>query len=218
MHARAERLGDTGISAPSQWTPRLSDDFVAALVIVTAESRERRAERVAELRVIAGEAGVVEVADLLEADALTGQREHFGYRDGIAQPSIEGGLIDQPGMGAPQPGGGWRPIKPGEFVIGYEAERRAPPLPEGVGDLCLNGTYVVFRKLRQDVALFRAFLAHAATTAYGSDGPAGQERIAAKLVGRWRSGAPVSLYPDRDGGSPENDFRYQVSEDVIPAA
>lgn len=100
------------------------------------------------------------------------------------------------------------PLKAGEFVLGYidEWERLAPmPQPEVLGR---NGSYVALRKLHQDVAAFRRFLAHHATSAED------EELLAAKIVGRWRSGAPLALAPD--GDDPElaadlhrrNDFLY----------
>jgi deferrochelatase/peroxidase EfeB len=69
-----------------------------------------------------------------------------------------------------------------------------------------NGTYVVFRKLRQRVAEFRQYLKA------NSTGPEDEELLAAKMMGRWRSGAPLALCPFHDdpelGADPRrnNDF------------
>ncbi len=62
------------------------------------------------------------------------------------------------------------PLKPGEFLLGYEDEAGADgtQAPEPF-ELRLNGTYLVFRKLYQDVAAFRRYLATAAKSLYGSD-------------------------------------------------
>jgi deferrochelatase/peroxidase EfeB len=57
---------------------------------------------------------------------------------------------------------------------------------------------MVFRKLYQDVAAFRRYLALAAKAAYGSDDAPNQELVAAKMMGRWRSGCPVDLSPHKD--------------------
>ena len=84
----------------------------------------------------------------------------------------------------------WRAIKPGEFVLGYEDEDRGPaPAPPAPFDR--NATFMVWRKLHQDVAGFRAQLAEQAAAA-GLD----EEPVAAKLVGRWRDGSPLALRPD----------------------
>jgi Dyp-type peroxidase family len=72
-----------------------------------------------------------------------------------------------------------------------------------------RGSYLVLRKLYEDVAAFRGFLeTHAAEL--GID----VEYMAAKLMGRWRSGAPLVLCPTHDdpelGADPlrNNDFEY----------
>jgi deferrochelatase/peroxidase EfeB len=62
------------------------------------------------------------------------------------------------------------------------------PQPEVLGR---NGTYVVLRKLHTRVAAFRQYI-HAK-----SSSPAAEELLAAKFVGRWPSGAPLALAPER---------------------
>ncbi len=115
--------------------------------------------------------------------------------------------------------GTWRPLKPGEFLLGYEDEAG----PDGTQapepfELRLNGTYVVFRKLYQDVAAFRRYLATAAKSLYGSDDQYHQELVAAKMMGRWRSGCPVDLSPEKDdpaiAADPQrrNNFTYAGDE------
>jgi Dyp-type peroxidase family len=112
-------------------------------------------------------------------------REHFGFQDGISQPAIEG-------TGLPASNPHESPLKAGEFVLGYPDEwERLPPMPQPEV-LGRNGSYVAMRKLHQDVAAFRRFLAHHSTCL------AEEELLAAKIVGRWRSGAPLALAPDRD--------------------
>ncbi|MEP6624460.1 MAG: cytochrome P450, partial [Acidimicrobiia bacterium] len=56
-----------------------------------------------------------------------------------------------------------------------------------------NGTYMVLRKLEQDVVAFRQYVAETAQL-LGME----PEMCAAKFVGRWRSGAPLELTPDHD--------------------
>ena len=87
------------------------------------------------------------------------------------------------------------------------------PTPDVLGR---DGTYVVYRKLRQDVGAFRRLLKE------GSRGfPGGEERLAAKLLGRWRDGTPVELSPDRPdpalAADPHrnNDFRYADDGDGL---
>jgi Dyp-type peroxidase family len=55
-----------------------------------------------------------------------------------------------------------------------------------------NGTFLAFRKFHTRVAAFRKYLREQASTSEG------EELIAAKMVGRWRSGAPLVLAPEHD--------------------
>ncbi|MGO7748522.1 hypothetical protein ACC677_37865, partial [Rhizobium ruizarguesonis] len=49
--------------------------------------------------------------------------EHFGFADPISQPPIEGSdTPSYPGYGVLENDGTWRPLKAGEFLLGYEAE------------------------------------------------------------------------------------------------
>ena len=133
--------------------------------------------------------------------AQPGDLNSLGYKDGIDQPAIEGSGVE------PLPGQG-RPIKAGEFILGYPGEAGIPlpmPQPDILGR---NGTYVGFRKYQSRVGAFNRFLR--------ANGSTEEERelLAAKLVGRWRSGAPLTLAPDVDdpalGADPQrnNDFDY----------
>ena len=131
--------------------------------------------------------------------------EHFGYRDRLSQPVIEGTGVE------PTPGSG-PPIKPGEFFLGYPDEEGPSsrlPQPE---ILSRNGSYVAYLKMEEHVGAFRDFLrAHGET-------PEQQELIAAKLMGRWRSGAPLVLAPDGDDpklgadSQRNNDFNYAAMD------
>jgi deferrochelatase/peroxidase EfeB len=153
---------------------------------------------------------------LAHENGIGSEGEHFGFADPISQPPIEGADIPSyPGDGVQEPDGTWRPLKPGEFLLGYEDEAG----PDGVQgpapfEFWRNGTYVVFRKLYQDVAAFRRYLARAAKALYGSDDPYHQDLVAAKMMGRWRSGCPLDLSPDRDdtaiASDPQrrNNFNY----------
>ena len=85
-------------------------------------------------------------------------------------------------------GGGWRPIRAGEFILGYEDEEGALPSAPPPDELSCNGTFLAYRKLYQDVAGFRAMLA-AAAKLY----PGNEDLLAAKIVGRWRDGTPLDL-------------------------
>src|SRR5262249_801985 len=103
--------------------------------------------------------------------------------------------------------------KAGEFVLGYRDEIGSfPPMPQPEV-LGRNGTYAVVRKLHQRVAAFRQYLRS------NSSSPQEEELLAAKIMRRSRSGAPLALRPERDnpslGGDADrnNDFLY--SDDPV---
>ena len=135
--------------------------------------------------------------------ALPNEKEPFGFRDGISHPAIEGSGI--PGTNPHE-----QPLKAGEFVLGYTDEigGMQKTTPEILGR---NGTYVVFRKLHQRVADFRRFLK---TNSNSSDD---EELLAAKMMGRWRSGAPLALCPFHDdpelGADPQRNNAFMFEED-----
>jgi Dyp-type peroxidase family len=145
---------------------------------------------------------LLSVLDLKAVPPFDHAHDHFGYRDRLSQPVIEGGGED------PTPGSG-APLKAGEFILGYPDENGATadrPLPE---TLARNGSYMAYRRLQEHVGKFRDFLRQ------HGDTPEEQELIAAKLMGRWRSGAPLVLSPDKDdpvlGADMQrnNDFNYK---------
>jgi Dyp-type peroxidase family len=211
MAHRADRLGDD----PRAFDAELSD--LEVLLVVHAQSADALAQESEgwERALDRGDHGL-RLAHVQEAALLGEQREHFGFTDGFSQPAIEGvAREDVRGQGIPYKRPPWplvptrwRAVKPGEFVLGYEDEDRAlapaPPPP-----FHRNATFMVWRKLHQDVAAFRAQLAEQAAL-LGLE----EELVAAKLVGRWRDGSPLALRPDAPdpalGNDKQraNDFRY----------
>jgi deferrochelatase/peroxidase EfeB len=107
----------------------------------------------------------------------------------------------------PTPGTG-AALKPGEFFLGYSNEHGyTDPVPQPE-ILSRNGSFLAYRRMDEHVGAFRDFLrANGAT-------PEEQELVAAKLMGRWRSGAPLVLAPKKDdphlGADPQrnNNFDY----------
>ena len=185
MAARAAELGDVGANDPTNWEqPFGTPQTHLALAVLAPDQTRLRAVLETAQQALRAMPGVTALYRQDCASLPTG-REHFGFQDGISQPAIEG-------TGIPASNPQEAPLKAGEFVLGYldEWERLAPmPQPEVLGH---NGSYVAVRKLHQDVAAFRRFLAQHTTSA------AEEELLAAKIVGRWRSGAPLALAPERD--------------------
>ncbi|WP_224370447.1 Dyp-type peroxidase [Hyalangium versicolor] len=160
--------------------------------------------------------------------------EPFGFMDGISRVVAKGFPSQKEGRGRTTV----TEVEPGEFILGYPNaynQQAAPPLVPTAMDpdntlrvnerypswkeWGRNGTYMVIRKLRQDVRAFERFLEdncqHLRAEAQDADP---KEYLAAKLMGRWRSGAPLALSPDRDDPrlgrdiSCNNDFSYAGDE------
>ncbi|MEA2274746.1 MAG: hypothetical protein QOI98_3454, partial [Solirubrobacteraceae bacterium] len=194
MGARAGVIGDSGASALEWWDPALA--ALHALVTVYGDDAGAVAAAVAPLDDELATAGRgVAVAHAVDAAALPGAREHFGFRDGFSQPAIRDAVAGPTvGEGTPLRFGRWRDVAPGEFVLGYEDEDGAPPAAPAA-PFHRNASFMVVRKLRQHVDRFTAFL-----RAHAGDDRAGQHRLAAKMMGRWRDGTPLARHPDRPGG------------------
>jgi Dyp-type peroxidase family len=192
MAARAGLLGDDGESAPANWRAPLGRPDVHVLVMISARHPEALQAHDQRVRAALQRHGGLTVVDDDVGAALPEGKEHFGYADGFAQPAIEGGpTAALPGQGAPLREGEWRPIRAGEFVLGYPDEEDALPAAPTPDELGANGSFLVYRKLHQDVAAFRARLAESAALY-----PGGEELLAAKIVGRWRDGTPLDLSPE----------------------
>src|SRR5439155_9643113 len=86
-------LGDVGNSAPSHWVLGGESTPVVHIMLslYTDEHRVQRLDELtARLRALFAAGGLTEIS-AHDANALPHGTVHFGYRDGIAQPQIEGG-------------------------------------------------------------------------------------------------------------------------------
>lgn len=215
---RARILGDLGESAADRWEwggPETPEIHI--LLMVYARDAASLAAKNDELQQQWEAAGLT-LVQRLDSATNPHAKEHFGFRDGVGQPII-------PGLkktGPPE-----NTVPAGEFILGYENaynQRSDSPLvpknndPEGLlagfddtfRDFGRNGSYMVFRQLKQDVANFwqqvGASVKHENPDAKASD----CIFLAAKMVGRWPDGTPVTLSPDgpKEGLETEDNFGY----------
>ena len=188
MAARAKILGTTGANHPNHWVGHLSNPELHAIVVLFARNVEERERcKIEHEQYLSGCPGV-EVLSSLDLEAIPPfnyAHEHFGYRDRLSQPAIEG-TGDQP-----TPGSG-PPVKPGEFFLGYPDDSGSQPILPQPEVLARNGSYLAYLRLEEHVGAFRDFLRQHGKTSEE------RELIAAKLMGRWRSGAPLALTPQKD--------------------
>lgn len=205
MAGRAAILGDIGTCAPEHWVGGLAGDDVHAIAILFSRTEEQNARSLAEHdKLLARTEGVRSVSylDLNASPPFNYAHDHFGFRDRLSQPVMKGSGEE------PTPGSG-DPLEPGEFILGYPDENGpVANLPEPE-ILSRNGSFMAYRRLQEHVGTFREYLSDHAET------PEEQELLAAKFMGRWRSGAPLVLAPEHDdpelGADPmrNNDFNYK---------
>lgn len=222
MRERGDILGDTGRSASRYWDPvwNRQDARVDIWLSINGQSKEAIKERYAKIREILANTngGVVQLSghrgdngadDLPYQDAgvlrdnagAPTPKEHFGYVDGIINPFFKGTLTDpayvlgagKPTRKAPQSPGGWEPLETGEFILGYRDEAQELPRAPMPRLLSYNGSFLVYRKLHENVGSFNAYIDE-----QGKHLPDGAEQVAAKFAGRWRNGAPVTTFPTRE--------------------
>ena len=223
LAVRSPLLGDpvdeTAEGDPNNWLFGGPGKEADVLVVFGADKEATLEAAMAGIRESAtGTAGMTVVYQETGAKLDKEGREHFGFQDGVSQPGVRGTLPGRPRQfmnprtiapsanpeswmyGYP----GQYLVWPGEFVFGYPAEGgdprlAAPPRTPGPG-WSINGSYLVFRRLRQDVAGFQSFLAAQAEALRSQPGfdDMTAERLGAILIGRWHSGAPLSRVPDGD--------------------
>jgi Dyp-type peroxidase family len=224
---RQRLLGDEGHNAPSCWDWGGDTSPVDMVLLAYAGSREDLQAHLAEIGagIAAAGAGLCEVRRL-ESCPLPERKEHFGFRDGVSVPMFDGTryLTEAP-----------EGLEPGEFILGLPNEYgQITPRPlvspgddpnhflandvEGTGarDFGRNGSYLVFRQLQQHVYRFWSFVREAASQVHGADGDGRYVGLAAKIVGRWPSGAPLVLAPDEDRPdlAAANAFAYHHADPV----
>jgi Dyp-type peroxidase family len=194
MAARASNVGDTGESSPEHWDrPYGTGDIHIAVTLLSTTDEVWRANLEKAGAVLDSLPGVTLLVRE-DFEQRPGERTPFGYKDGISFPNIIGNsvnpIVDQE-----------EPIAAGEFILGYPGEAGrmlAMPQPALLGR---NGTFVSFRKLHSKVAAFRRFLSANATSRMSA------ELLAAKMVGRWPSGAPLMLASEEDAPELGSDLK-----------
>jgi Dyp-type peroxidase family len=162
--------------------------------------------------------------------------EHFGFLDGVSQPGLRGRLSqdahdvltsrqnpEDPEQGKP----GQDLLWPGEFVFGYYSQDSEKPVEQpgrnsldGAGPAwAKDGSFLVFRRLRQDVYAFHDFLRQTSQSLHIAP-----DLLGAKLVGRWPSGAPIlraetednAALADNDCANNNFEFQEDASQEVHP--
>jgi Dyp-type peroxidase family len=237
LAGRSRLLGDPshGPGSVAAWEIGQPGKGIDGLFVVAGDRRLEVSKKVEELVRAARSAGLG-ILYREDGDIRPDHpgREHFGFDDGVSQPGIRGRASERDddfvtdGYIAPDqipethlsgyPGQDL--VWPGVFVLGQPGASPDPLLPgvatPAVPKWTANGSFLVFRRLVQDVGLFWRTMHELAEDL--SDRPGfkdiDEDWLAARLVGRWPSGAPVNRVPNRDNSNlghckyANNHFRF----------
>lgn len=212
-------LGDYGRNAPDLWRWG-GQQKIHMVLMIHALDPAGCDKAIAAQKQRIQEGGGLSVIHEIHGYLREDNKEPFGFHDGISQPTVKGS-----GKSGPED----NIVATGEFLLGYKDEYGlfpySPLLTENQGNLSLlasdprgsgqkdigvNGTFMVYRQIEQDVDKFWDFFRQKTRNADGSDNEQAMDLLAAKCVGRWPSGASLVNFPDKDpGGSMDNDdFGY----------
>lgn len=223
---RSTMLGDWGRNHSSNWHWGNEQNPVDVMLMVYAKNKKALEELITHIFCNRQQGvAVVYTAGTYEYNP-DNPREHFGFMDGISQPTIRGlrkgdEAEDKSSL-----------INAGEFILGYHNEYNSfspspyveqntasenlnpHPVDAGKKDLGCNGTYLVFRQIEQHVESFWEYLyTHSKETAASKTEQA--VKLGAKMVGRWPDGRPLVQAPS--SGCPVsdptlNDFTYSDTD------
>lgn len=198
---------------PEKWKVGGPKNEADIIVIVASDIPDKLDERVDEITNEAKNFGLNLIFDQ-RGDVLPGNlrgHEHFGFRDGISQPGVRGKLSNMPGdyitpryidgsdprrLYFAKPG--QQLIWPGQILLGEPRQSTEDHINSGGGspgfpEWARRGSFLVVRRLHQDVTAFWDFVDKAASK-LGID----RTKFASLLVGRWPSGAPLMRTPVAD--------------------
>ena len=227
---RNRMLGDLGSSDPRNWRwgsktneTVTNEQNIHCMLMVFALDDLVLAEYSKELETVFLSMGMSIVLPL-DGQLLPDNKIHLGFRDGIGQPAIAGtGRVAHPN----------NVVATGEFILGYQNEYGVYSdspfitvqqgdtnlLPvdaggSGLKDIGHNGSYLVYRQMEERVDIFWSYINEKTKSENGSLNEVESIKLAAKMVGRWPSGAPLVKFPDADPGGliDDDDFGYQPDD------
>lgn len=198
MKASTRRLADPNVS---RWEPHYRETIDA--MILLADNDE--AALIEMARTIRGDLQSNTIADVVGIESGSVLRnkegkaiEHFGYSDGLSQPVF---LREDLDRARDQRGGidEWNPLAPLDLVLERDSSGNSP---------LAYGSFLVFRKLEQNVRGFRERVIELAAE-LNSEEP-DLKFAGASVVGRFQDGTPLALHDEPVAGSrpATNDFTY----------
>ncbi|KAJ7201679.1 fungal peroxidase [Mycena pura] len=195
--AGATTLGDPGTV---NWVPQFAGTTIHGVILFASDTVANVAS--AHSGLIAALSSCATELYSLQGAARPGAEqghEHFGFLDGISNPAVQGFQTPLPGQAV---------VPPGEILVGETGDSGTRPA------WAKDGSFLAFRQLKQLVPEFNKFLTDNPLPVPSLTAAQGSDLLGARMVGRWKSGAPVFLSPVVDnptlGADPtqNNDFTY----------
>ncbi|KAJ7089302.1 fungal peroxidase [Mycena belliarum] len=192
-------LGDPG---SANWVPEFAGTGIHGVMLFASDTQANIDSEVASLE--SSLKGCITKTYTLQGAARPGSQaghEHFGYLDGISNPGVDGFTVN------PMPG--QAVVASGEILVGETGDSATRPA------WAKDGSFLVFRQLKQLVPEFNKFLTDNPIVEDGLTAQQGSDLLGARMVGRWKSGAPVDLAPKFDdpalGADPtrNNNFTFE---------
>ncbi|KAJ6578622.1 fungal peroxidase [Mycena sp. CBHHK59/15] len=175
-------LGDPG---STNWVPQFVGTNIHGVILLASDTLNNINSELDSLKSAMG-SSMTEIYSLQGA-ARPGPEaghEHFGFLDGISNPAVDGFVAS--------PVAGQAVVPAGEILVGETGDTVTRPA------WAKDGSFLVFRQLKQLVPEFNKFLTDNPIRAPGLTVQEGSDLLGARMVGRWKSGAPVFLAPHTD--------------------
>ncbi|KAJ7633970.1 hypothetical protein B0H17DRAFT_961615 [Mycena rosella] len=194
----AGQIGDD----PSLWNPAFTGTNIHGVFLLASDTLVNIHDQLAKIQSALG-SSVTEI-HRLQAGARPGPEEgheHFGFMDGISQPAVEGFT---------------KLVLPGQTLGVFLLGERGDPFQNSHPSWAVDGSFLVFRQLQQLVPEFNKFLTDHPLGAGKLTPEQGSELLGARMVGRWKSGAPIFLAPTADDPvlgadrTRNNDFNFFI--------
>ncbi|KAF5353724.1 hypothetical protein D9758_008650 [Tetrapyrgos nigripes] len=189
--ADAANLGDAGTT---NWVSGFAGTKIHGVFLLASDTVDNVDNELANLQNILG-SSISEIHRVAGAARPGNQEghEHFGFMDGISQPAVQG--FTQNVLN------GQATVAPGELLVGETGDSLQSSRPSWT----TGGSFLVFRQLQQMVPEFNKYVANHALSVPGLTAQENEDLFGARLIGRWKSGAPIDLAPLRDDVDLAND-------------
>ncbi|KIK61171.1 hypothetical protein GYMLUDRAFT_166740 [Collybiopsis luxurians FD-317 M1] len=201
MYNVTATLGDQ----TSYWEPAFAGHHIHGVFLVASDTIDKVKATLSRIQKISK--GSISEVYRIQGHARPGNEqghEHFGFLDGVSNPAVSGFAVAVPGQAT---------VDPGIILLGESGDTGTRP------DWAKDGSFLAFRQLQQRVPEFNKFLVDNALSEPGLNASENAELLGARMVGRWKSGAPIDLTPLKDDPvlavdhNRNNDFNFTHPDD-----